>query len=250
MITTKEFVLHKKGKEKISGIEDHNNYVITTNSEFSVIIEAKDRRFFCLSASVEKANDTEYFNALQACFNQPNAGRVLYDHLMLVDIPPGWRPNNPPITEYKERQIEQSEGTVLMFMKASYLDPSLLFGYLRDKIPEEGSLACRASRESENFGVGGPTHRSGYIRVEDFHTLYARYCQSCGHEPSKTLPRLYFLREILKRFGNNRGVDHIKQLNFRIDQDRKAGVYISAERIGNTLCSIFPSLRNVNLTPS
>lgn len=224
MITSPVINVNAKYKVQITGKKDYNNYIITTNSKFSTIVEPWDRRTFCLSVSNERAGDRQYFNELLADMQAPEAGRAFYDYLSEVHIPEGWTPDHPPSTPYREQQIGHSGGPVMQFLINAYCNPLDLFSRVVDKFGEGGRSAAEP--------------RSGWILTKELFDVYKQFCDRGGYR----VQRLdYFLSDIAP-FGFTHFVRAPRGLNVNPEDTRRPdAVKIDVEVMRRELSGILPN---------
>lgn len=99
-------------------VNDHVNFIITTNEEVSVKIENTDRRFFVVNAPEERADDELYTVMHKFLFSDERIGnlRYFYDH---YELPPNFNYATRPSTDTKALQMakELSEPDQVAFAK-------------------------------------------------------------------------------------------------------------------------------------
>lgn len=226
MITSDYFTLNAKCEKQIEGIQDHNNYFITTNSRFSTVVSPFDRRTFCLSASNERVGDKDYFDALGRELNRPEAGRAFFDYLVKeVRLEQRGLLDHPPSTLYREQQILQAGGSVVLFIRVAYEDPKILFSKLRMRFPRMGEI-----------DMDNDAPCSGWIRTSEFRRIYRDFCTERGYNPIGEEPLLIDAQSL---FGIRRQLRAPRD----VDEKRPDCVFVDLEKLRSALFDMFPSLR-------
>lgn len=94
------------------------HYMMFTQKEFPVRIERGDRRFFPIEIT-QKIPDKDYFDRLASIVKENvnwNALRMLYDHLLTIDVSSvDWK-NDRPMTEYMTDLMENSDDREMKFL--------------------------------------------------------------------------------------------------------------------------------------
>ncbi len=109
LITQAEQNIERKGIDTIT-VHDYNNYMMQSNNQWSVRVEASDRRYVVIGCGEHRIGDHDYFKALVATMTPANANLFL-TWLARRDIRE-WNPRLIPDTELrrelKMRAIEPS----------------------------------------------------------------------------------------------------------------------------------------------
>jgi hypothetical protein len=126
LITDKHIQIEKKGIDPMS-MDNHNNYLMTSNHEHTLKLEEHDRRYACFSVSECKVGDYEYFNRFADGCDTEGAGDHLYTYLleypeeMMVDL------RQIPLTDSRKSMIMNSQMTPVRFLNEMTSDEPVDF---------------------------------------------------------------------------------------------------------------------------
>lgn len=120
MVTRTTRRIEKKGFDANAGVKDYNDYIMFSNNDWVVKIEASDRRFACFHCSNATAGDTEYFATLaKTCLNM-DAGRNMFNYLISLDLS-NFNPSVIPMTEWKrfmrDRNTPSNVKSLIMYVQ-------------------------------------------------------------------------------------------------------------------------------------
>lgn len=115
LITQSVIRMEQKGIDAIN-VDDYNNYVMLSNNDYAVHIEAGDRRYFTLELDNKYVGNVGYFeNIGKTCLNQA-AGDVMYNYLMRRDISE-FHPETMPQTTLKRELKTHSMPKSLLYIE-------------------------------------------------------------------------------------------------------------------------------------
>ena len=138
IITEETMNVEKKNVDLIT-IENHLNFIMTTNHDFVVNIEKRDRRYAVFNVSSKYVGDREYFNKLHGSFSQ-EMGDAFISFLKQYDC---MDIRNIPETDIRNKMIQSSANNVEDFINSVYneFEPSAIFDFCVDeKISSTASL--------------------------------------------------------------------------------------------------------------
>jgi len=99
ILTDELMYIEPKGKEAYS-IHDYCRYVMLSNNDWFVKVEADDRRYVMIEASNHRCGDFEYFQRLSEAMNKENA-ELLFQYLYNVPLE-AWNFRSLPRTRLKD----------------------------------------------------------------------------------------------------------------------------------------------------
>ncbi len=118
MITRTHEPIRKMRTDLKDKVPSFSHYLMFSNTEFPVKVERGDRRFF-VSEVKQKIPKKEYFDNLARIVKEEtnwNALRMLYDHLLTIDISQvDWKKDRP-MTEYMNDLMKNSQSMELNFL--------------------------------------------------------------------------------------------------------------------------------------
>jgi len=167
LITDKLISVEKKGLEHIM-IDNHINFMGTTNNPNCIKVEKGDRRYACLEVSSKHKGNYEYFDKLGACMDI-EGGNHFYNYMLnypeedLVDI------RKIPNTQLRQNLIENSKNPVERFID--------------DLLNEEHVTDERNWIDKENKEIGK-------------NKLYEEYMYWCGNNNETLKSKNWFFRTI------------------------------------------------------
>jgi len=118
LITDDTMLIELKGLESYE-IENHSNFIFTTNHEFTLKLEQNDRRYACFSCNDKYIYNREYFNNLYSQINQ-ETGDHFFTYMLNYESDIDLR--NIPATELRMDMINRSKNSVEYFIEC-LLDP-------------------------------------------------------------------------------------------------------------------------------
>jgi hypothetical protein len=197
MITRKYEPIMKKGVDLIEKVPSFLHLMFFTQGEFPVKIERGDRRFF-VSLITQAIPGKEYFRRMGSIVGgnegtNLQALRLLYDHLMAIDVSKVDWINDRPMTDYMNDLLENSQDKEMTFLikrikewhaeeKAEVLVPGkTFFEQFKDDLLENG---CEWKHKANGFGMkvknynmGGFSERkinaSERIRMAKLHKVWS-----------------------------------------------------------------------------
>ena len=184
-ITDKTVQIEQKNKEHIT-INNCANFLCTTNHDWTVKLEAGDRRYACFTCSSSRLGDQKYFTRLAACMTDEHGDHFFtYLTTMFQDTV---SLRNIPKTELRVSMMDSSKPASVRFMEEFTEYPEMAFK-LNVHIPWEGETIY-ITRLKEIFAVDQAR------RIMDKDTLYAIYCEWARQSNEKTRSKSVFCREI------------------------------------------------------
>ena len=193
LITDDLISVEKKGLEHIM-IENHINFIGTTNNPNCIKVEKGDRRYACFEVSNKYKGDKEYFdNFVEYCMNE-EAGHDFYNYMTktyqkedLVDL------RDIPETQLRSDLIENNKSPIERFID--------------DLLNEDHNMDDRKWLDKIE-------HR---ITME---TLYEEYCLWSGYNGERGYSKAIFSRNIPKNKISYRGRStingkQIRYINFK-----------------------------------
>jgi len=152
LITDDTTLVELKGLESYE-IENHANYLFTTNHDFTIKLEKNDRRYACFECNDKYMKDKDYFNNLISTLNQETANHF-YTYLLTYDT--GIDLRDIPLTELRSNMIDRSLNSA-----EYYLD--CLFDEDR---PDLREIELQKTKKGET-----------YIKKETLFKYYISFCE-------------------------------------------------------------------------
>ena len=120
-ITTDTLMVNPKGIQEFK-IDNHCDYIMTTNNANAVNIHDKSRRFLLVETTSYYSRNSEFFNKFSNdIVENPKALRVIYEYLMKFNvkkvIPSGNFQNHIPETEIQRVVIQSNKDKILCFLE-------------------------------------------------------------------------------------------------------------------------------------
>ena len=103
LITEGKVAIERKGLETLR-INDYSAYMITSNHDAPIKIDAGDSRVVCFDVSPRCRGNMEYFNSLAKILEHPDAPSTVMAYLLSRDIS-NWSPTKIPETKMKSETI-------------------------------------------------------------------------------------------------------------------------------------------------
>jgi len=119
LITDDTILVEPKGFETYE-IDNHSNFIFTTNHDFTIKLEKNDRRYACFECNDKYMNNHEYFNNLYEKLNQQLAWDHFFTYMLKYETDVDLR--KIPDTEIRRDMIERSMNSVEYFIEC-LLDP-------------------------------------------------------------------------------------------------------------------------------
>lgn len=119
LISQGEQTIEPKGLEAYT-MKDYRNYVILSNNEHIVKIEATDRRFVMLKCYDGLAKNKDHFNPLLQDMDDPIVRKTFFHYLVNYDISRFNLEKNIPKTDLKERMMKLSVPNHIRFLEYCY----------------------------------------------------------------------------------------------------------------------------------
>jgi hypothetical protein len=168
MITCSTMGIEIKGGRKFNA-ESYINMMLLTNNQFSVKVEAGDRRYFILDCDERYADNTAYFDhMLENYINQDCANHFI---TYMSQYKTSVNLRDIPVTKLKEEMIEQNLNSGERFVnKVKEVKGYFLLMHQQEDDIEElsGVEAEMAKFETE--------------RAKNVYEVYVRWCQSIGEK--------------------------------------------------------------------
>ena len=186
-ITDKTVQIEQKGREHIN-MNNCANFLCTTNHDWTVKLEAGDRRYACFTCSNVRLGDAEYFTDLAACMTDTHGDHFFtYMTTMFSDTVPLRR---IPKTELRMSMMESSKSACIRFMEEFVDQPEMAFnGTLEVFIGQR-----RITSLEQVFDIGEVSEQQ--MRKD---TLYQIYQAWVAHNKEKQLRSYHqFCKEIKK----------------------------------------------------
>ncbi|MGH7240168.1 MAG: primase-helicase family protein, partial [Candidatus Saccharimonadales bacterium] len=98
IITERERLIEPKGKEAYR-LNCYENYILISNNDWTVCVDADDRRYPCIRVSDKYRGDKPYFDRLGAVLTAGTAAKFM--GLMMARNITEWRPTAIPTTELR-----------------------------------------------------------------------------------------------------------------------------------------------------
>jgi len=114
IITSTSATINPKGMKKYI-IECYMRALITTNNTAPVKAEKGDRRFCISYTSSDYVGDRAFWDETFRLLGLPEAGNVIYEYLMLVDLH-GFKPQDFPRSEYHKHLSEHEVSSEQLFI--------------------------------------------------------------------------------------------------------------------------------------
>jgi hypothetical protein len=120
-ITTDTLMVNPKGIQEFK-IDNHCDYIMTTNNANAVNIHDKSRRFLLVDTTSYYSRNSEVFNKFSNdMVENPKALRVIYEYLLKFDVksivPSGNFQNHIPETEIQKVVIQSNKDKIICFLE-------------------------------------------------------------------------------------------------------------------------------------
>lgn len=115
IITQSEITIENKGLDSRKA-KNFTNYIMLSNNDWVVKVEALDRRFFCINASTEMRGNTEYFDKFDKLLRNEKAGKIIFDFLSDYDLS-NWSNKAIPETSFRTELKERSRHHIWDFLE-------------------------------------------------------------------------------------------------------------------------------------
>jgi hypothetical protein len=148
LITDRHLQVEKKGMEHIM-IDNHINFIMTTNHRHTVKIEADDRRYACFEVSDKYKQDTKYFADFMDILDNDEAGNHIYSYFKNYPEDEMVNLRRIPMTEIKQEMADLSKSSVQRFVECmnDELDEVCLY----DWVGKDGEKAISCLNFYENY---------------------------------------------------------------------------------------------------
>ena len=160
LITDRHIQIEKKGMEHIM-IDNHINFIMTTNHRHTVKIEADDRRYACFEVGEKYKQNTDYFADFMDTLDNDEAGNHIFTYFKNYPDDEMVNLRKIPMTNIKEEMLELSKSSVVRFVECmnEELDESVLY----DWVGKDGEKA---------------------VSVDNFYSLFLNWCTTNGEKGS------------------------------------------------------------------
>jgi hypothetical protein len=148
LITDRHIQIEKKGLEHMM-IENHINFIMTTNHRHTVKIEGDDRRYACFEVSDKHKQDNDYFAHFMDMLDNDEAGNHIYTYFKNYPKEDMVNLRKIPMTEIKQEMLDLSKSSVQRFVECmnDELDEACLY----DWVCKAGEKAISAINFYENY---------------------------------------------------------------------------------------------------
>jgi hypothetical protein len=148
LITDRHLQVEKKGMEHIM-IDNHINFIMTTNHRHTVKIEGDDRRYACFEVSDEHKQDTKYFADFMDVLDNDEAGDHIYSYFKNYPDDEMVNLRKIPMTEIKKEMLDLSKSSVQRFVECmnDELDEACLY----DWVGKDGEKAISCLNFYEHY---------------------------------------------------------------------------------------------------
>ena len=160
LITDSHLQVEKKGMEHIT-IDNHINFIMTTNHRHTVKIERDDRRYAIFEVSDKYKQDTDYFADFMDTLNNDEAGDHIYSYFKNYPEDEMVNLRKIPMTEIKQEMADLSKSSVVRFVEC--MDEEVDNAMLYDWVGKDGEKA---------------------ITVDNFYALFLDWCSKNGEKGS------------------------------------------------------------------
>src|SRR5210317_1642792 len=160
LITDSHLQVEKKGMEHIT-IDNHINFIMTTNHRHTVKIERDDRRYALFEVSDKYKQDTDYFADFMDTLNNDEAGDHIYSYFKNYPEDEMVNLRKIPMTEIKQEMADLSKSSVVRFVEC--MDEEVDNAMLYDWVGKDGEKA---------------------ITVDNFYALFLDWCSKNGEKGS------------------------------------------------------------------
>jgi hypothetical protein len=175
LITDRLVQIEHKGLEHIQ-IDNHCNFMGTTNNSFVAKLEQGDRRYACFTTNNEKVGDDEYFDKLVSQLESEESANHFLTYLSQMKDEDIVNLRKIPLTELRKEMMAASKSNVETFIE------ELLEGDMIDN----KEWIDKDNKEIENK------------------TLYAHYLNWCCGEGEKAYKNSCFSRMIPRKYISER----------------------------------------------
>jgi hypothetical protein len=182
LITDRHLQVEKKGMEHIM-IDNHINFIMTTNHRHTVKIEADDRRYACFEVSDKYKQDTKYFADFMEMLDNDEAGDHIYSYFKNYPKEDMVNLRRIPMTEIKQEMADLSKSSVVRF--AECMDEEVDNALLYDWVGKDGEKA---------------------ITVDNFYALFLDWCTKNGEKGSWAKTKItgeLKNKGIIREYGRN-----------------------------------------------
>src|SRR5210317_79242 len=148
LITDRHLQIEKKGMEHIM-IDNHINFIMTTNHRHTVKIEGDDRRYACFEVSDKYKQDTDYFADFMDTLDNDEAGNDIYSYFKNYPEDEMVNLRKIPMTEIKKEMLDLSKSSVQRFVEC--MNDELDAACLYDMIGKDGEKAISCLNFYEHY---------------------------------------------------------------------------------------------------
>ena len=190
LITDRHIQIERKGMEHIM-IDNHINFIMTTNHRHTVKIEADDRRYACFEVGEKYKQNTDYFEDFMKTLDNDEAGNHIFTYFKNYPNDEMVNLRKIPITNIKEEMLELSKSSVVRFVEC--MDEELDEALLYDWIGKDGQRA---------------------VSVDNFYTLFLNWCAKNGEKGSWAKNKISIElknKGLLKNTGRNERNKELKR---------------------------------------
>lgn len=217
-----------KGQGVIT-LQEFSEIWVTANDQAPLHVSTEDRRIMIIEASDCHKQETEFFDALYAEFENLDIGHALYTFLKHRDVST-FKPSNNPPSLAKARSIERCMVKSHVFLTEFFKEHWLLTYKPRDKTNSEWTSLYQV------FTKDMTQRRRVLIRIEHrrFYKLYSNFTKE--YSPSSRV------REYATFYREMEQLDIIKHKKRRkINGKNKTGVDIDFQKLKTKLIELYPA---------
>ena len=180
LITDSVIQIEKKGMEHIM-IDNHSNFIMTTNHRHTIKVEGDDRRYACFEVSDKYKQDTDYFANFMEVLDNDEAGNHIFTYFKDYPVEEMVNVRKIPMTDIKREMLESSKNTVQRFVEN--MDEEYDSMFLYDWIGKDGERA---------------------ISCAHFYEKYKEWCGINGEKSWSSKAVGVGLKKLYKEMGENR----------------------------------------------
>ena len=148
LITDSTIQIEKKGMEHIM-IDNHSNFIMTTNHRHTIKVEGDDRRYACFEVSDKYKQDTDYFAKFMEVLDNDEAGNHIFTYFKDYPVEEMVNIRKIPMTDIKREMLESSKNTVQRFVEN--MDEEYESAFLYDWIGKDGERAISVGHFYEKY---------------------------------------------------------------------------------------------------
>lgn len=118
-ITSDKLNINPKGVNQYQ-VENHSNFMLSTNDVTHIEIDGNDRRFLVLRVSASKKNDIDYFRRVIECHTREHYDQFMWWLANEAEINDEFAYREPPMTSSKRNVATVHEDPILIWFREFY----------------------------------------------------------------------------------------------------------------------------------